>query len=325
MIILDQKQVKELITMEQAIEINEDVYVSFSTGKSTVPLRTNMELDSPDHFFLTMPGFVEDLEGLGVKLVTSFPENVEKGIPAIQAVIMLFDTTNGNPIALMDGTFITALRTGAVTGVATKYLARGNASTLAVIGTGGMAPAQLEATSCVRDLTKVYVYNRTVSKAEAFIGDMSKQYPDIEFELKLTPQEALADADIVVTSTAANKPLVKYKWLKKGAHVNAIGGFNRYIQEIDENVLANASAKTVDGISAASVTGDIVVPIEQNVISSTDLVEIGTLIDQKRKARNHEDDITYFKSVGLSSQDVAVAVKILQLAQEKGVGQNVSL
>lgn len=325
MLVLSQEQVKELITMEEAIEVNEDVYVSFSTGQSTVPLRINMELDTSEHFSLIMPGFLQDMDGLGIKVVNCFPENAEKGIPATLGVILLFDTTNGVPIAMMDGTFITALRTGSGTGVATQYLARKDASSLAIIGTGGMAPGQLEAVSSVRNITKVFVYNRTAHKAEAFIVEMQKVYPNIDFELKTTSKEALADADIVATSTATDKPLIKYEWLKPGAHVNAIGGFNKYIQEMDEALVAKASIRTVDGVSATSVTGDIAIPIEKKLITSDDIVEIGTVIHEKMTPRNNESDITVFKSVGLSSQDIAVAVKILQKAKENGIGQEVNL
>ncbi|MGM8366241.1 ornithine cyclodeaminase family protein [Virgibacillus sp. W0181] len=325
MLILNQEQVKKLITMKEAIEINEDVYISFSTGESTVPLRTNMELDTTEHFSLIMPSFLNDMDGLGVKVVTIYPENVEKGIPATQAVVMLFDTTNGVPIALMDGTFITGLRTGSGTGVATDHLAHKNASTLAIIGTGGMAPGQLEAVEAVRDITTVYVYNRTKEKAENFISDMQVQFPSLEFVLKSTPKDALADADIVVTTTATDKPIVKYEWLKSGAHVNAIGGFNKYIQEVDEELMEKASVRTVDGIDATLVTGDLSIPIEKNVISKEDLVEIGTFIHEDMNARNNDSDITFFKSVGLSSQDIAVAVKIYRKAKEKGIGQEVKL
>src|SRR5699024_1242894 len=138
--------------------------------------------------------------------------------------------------------------------------------TLAIIGTGGMASGQLEAIASVRNLTKVYLYNRTTEKAEDFMKDMLNIYPDIEFEQKYIPKEALADADIVVTTTASDKPIVKYEWLKSGAHVNAIGGFNKYIQEIDEKLMEKASIRTVDGIDATSVTGDIAIPIEKDII-----------------------------------------------------------
>jgi ornithine cyclodeaminase len=325
LLILNQSEIKELITMDEALKVNEDVYVSFSTGQSNVPQRINMELDTPDHFSLIMPGYVKDLDGLGIKVVTCFPENVQNGLPSTQAVIMLFDATNGVPIAMMDGTYITGLRTGTGTGVATNYLAREDAATLAIIGTGGMAPGQLEAISHVRKLSTVYVYNRTVSKAEEFINEMSRIYQDIRFELKFTSREALENADIVVTSTSSNKPLVKYEWLKKGAHINAIGGFNKYIQEIHEDVLANAFVVTVDGVMATSVTGDISVPVEKKLIKTEDIVEIGTFIHKNRKARKSEDDITFFKSVGLSSQDIALAVKVFQLAKQKGMGQEVDL
>lgn len=325
MLILNQNEVKELITMDEALKVNEDVYISFSTGQSNVPQRINMELDTSDNFSLIMPGFLQDLDGLGVKVVNCFPENVQNGLPATLAVIMLFDVTNGVPIAMMDGTYITGLRTGTGTGVATNYLAREDASTLAIIGTGGMAPGQLEAISHVRKLSTVYVYNRTVSKAEEFINEMSRIYQDIRFELMFTSREALENADIVVTSTSSNKPLVKYEWLKKGAHINAIGGFNKHIQEIHEDVLANASVVTVDGVMATSVTGDISVPVEKQIINTEDIVEIGTFINENRKARKSEDDITFFKSVGLASQDIALAVKVLHLAKQKGIGKEVQL
>src|SRR5699024_11010849 len=145
-----------------------------------------------------------------------------------------------------------------------------------------------EAVASVRDIANVFVYNRTTEKAEKFIKDMQGIYPNISFEHKFTPKEALADADIVVTTTASDKPVVKYEWLKSGAHVNAIGGFNKYIQEVDEELMKKASVRTVDGIDATSVTGDIDIPIEKGFIKKEDLVEIGTFIHENMEPRNHD-------------------------------------
>jgi ornithine cyclodeaminase len=326
LIILKEEHVKQLLTMNEAIEINEQAYKSFSTGKAISPLRFNMQLDNSDDFTLFMPGYVSDLDGLGLKIVTILPDNMENNLPATQAVILLLDRKTGVPAALMGATYITAIRTGAGTGVATKYLAREDASTVAIIGTGGMAPGQLEAVCAVRDIKEVYVYNRTVEKAEKFVEKMKAEFrADLTYHITKTPEEAVRKADVVATSTSSPEPVVKYEWLKKGAHVNAVGAFNARLQEVDQPLIVNADKLVVDGVSAASVAGDLAIPLANKVITQEDLVEIGTLVDQGITERPTRDGITYFKSVGVSAQDIAVATFVLQKAIKQGVGTKVSV
>lgn len=326
MLILNQNEIKQLIAMDEAIEINEIAYQSYSTGKSDVPLRYNMQLGDSENFALFMPGYVSELAGLGLKMVTIFPENVKRSLPATQGVILLCDVETGVPLALMDGTFITALRTGSGTGVATKYLARENATTLAIIGTGGMAEHQLEAICAVRDIQTVYVYNRTPEKAEKFIQDMQGKFgAKLTFLLKDTPEEAVRESDIVATTTSSPTPVVKYEWLKEGTHVNAIGAFNSELQEVDEEILIRSAINAVDSVEGASVAGDIAIPLRNGTISKNDLVEIGHIVNGDYRGRQNEREITFFKSVGLSNQDIAVAVELVKKAQSRGMGTTVEL
>ncbi|WP_174727353.1 ornithine cyclodeaminase family protein [Mesobacillus harenae] len=326
MLILNEQEIKKILSMSEAIEVNELAYRAFSTGKAESPLRFNMQLDNSEDYTLFMPGYVSETGGLGVKVVTILPDNVKRNLPATQAAILLLDRETGVPSALMGATYITALRTGAGTGVATKYLAREDASVAAIIGTGGMAPGQLEAICAVRDIKEVYVYNRTKDKAEKFVEDMKKGFRnDLTYYVTSSPEEAVRKADVVATSTSSPEPVVKYEWLKKGAHVNAVGAFNSSMQEVDEELVVRADIRAVDGISAASVPGDLSIPLKNKSINKEDLIEIGNLIDQGVKGRPTVDGITFFKSVGISAQDIAVAIAVLEKAKKEGEGMEISL
>lgn len=286
-----------------------------------------MRLGDTENFALFMPGYVSELAGLGLKMVTVIPGNVQRKLPATQGVILLCDVETGVPSALMDGTFITALRTGSGTGVATKYLARENSTTLAIIGTGGMAEHQLEAVCAVRDIQTVYVYNRTVEKAEQFIQDMQQKKfaSNLTFVLKETPEQAVRPSDIVVTTTSSPTPVVRYEWLKEGAHVNAIGAFNDQLQEVDEEILVQSAINALDSVEGASVAGDIAIPLRKGMISKEDLVEIGHIVNGDVNGRQTAEQITFFKSVGLANQDIAVAVELIKKAKSLGIGTTVEL
>jgi len=325
-IVLNEAEIRRMFSMDEAILINEQAYRAFSTGKAISPLRLNMQLDQSEDYTLFMPGYVSETGGLGMKVVTILPDNISKGLPATQAVILLMDRQTGEPAALMSATYITALRTGAGTGVATKYLAREDAQSVAIIGTGGMAPCQLEGICSVRNIKEVYVYNRTVEKAYQFVEEMKKRGEDNrKFFITSTPEEAVRVADIIATSTASPAPVVKYEWLKKGAHVNAVGAFNPGLQEVDEELIKHADILVVDGVSAASVAGDLAIPLRNQTICEQDMIEIGTLLERGETKRPTADGITYFKSVGISAQDIAVATAILDKAKIMRVGQQISL
>lgn len=327
MILLDQDEVRQLISMRETLDIVEEAYVEYSTGKAKVPLRYNLQLDKPDKFTLFMPGYVPSMGGLGLKVVSVFPENEKKGFPNTIGTIMLFDAETGVPTGILDGTFITSLRTGASSGVATKYLAPETAASLAIVGTGGMAAHQLEAVCSVRNIKDVYVCNRTEEKARRFVEEMKSGYrDDLNYHVVADPQQAVVQADIIVTSTTSSSPVVRYEWLRKGAHINAIGAFNDTMQEVDEETIRKSAVRAVDGISAASVAGDLAIPLRNNTIGSGDLAEIGTLIDGGYRRSSHaRDAITYFKSVGLSVLDIAVAVKVLDKAAKRGIGKQSSM
>ena len=327
MVVLTEAQVRGLVTMAEAIRCCREAYVAIARGEVDVPLRH--QIHTRDGVGLVMSGCVPAVDGYGVKFVSVMPANKERGLPVTLGVLLLFDPQTGQPLALMDATFLTAYRTGAGTGVATDLLARPAARVLAIIGTGGQADAQLEAVLCVRPIQRVLVYNRTLARAEAFCrrhqGKTNRDRQPVHFEVVDRPELAAGEADIIVTATTSMTPVLKGEWLKPGAHVNAIGSHEPEMQEIDEETVRRAAVRAVDSRPGAMVPGDLSIPLRKGLITEADLVEIGEIAAGLRAGRQSDDAITLFKSVGHAAQDLVVGRLIYEKARRSQIGVEVPL
>jgi len=328
MLVLTDDDVRELITMPEAIEAARRAYVALAEGRVHVPLRPHVPA-AEGGVGLAMPGYVPDAGGYGVKFVSVMPNNRQRGLPVTLGAMLLFDPATGVPIALLAATYLTALRTGAGTGVATGLLAREDAGTLAIIGTGGQAGAQLEAVLAVRPVHTVRVHNRTLEKAEAFCrrhhGARNRDGQPVTLEVASSAQAAVEDADIIVAATNSASPVVRGEWLKPGAHVNAIGAHEPGMQEIDEEVVRRARVIAVDSRAGALVPADLSVPLKRGLIQEDDLIEIGHIAQGRHTGRQRPDDITLFKSVGHASLDLVTARVVYDKAVAAGKGQRIRL
>lgn len=326
MLVLQLPEVKKAINMSDAILVMEKAFIAFSRRETIMPLRHRVAI-SGDNVTLIMPAYLQSSQELGMKVVSVFPTNVEKGLPIILGFIILIDSATGQLLALMDGTYLTALRTGAAGGVACRWLSRGNSKTIAIIGTGVQARTQLEAARAVRDIKEAYIYDLNQKQAEGFLEWAGKTLTEITVKITTTAEEGVEKADVVVTTTTSSKPVFDARALKVGTHINAIGTFKPQMQEIPEEAVLKADKVVVDSIEAAmEETGDIIIPINKgNYTQERIYAEIGEIAARKKPGRENDKELTLFKTVGIAVQDVAVASLVYQRAKEKGTGQEINI
>lgn len=321
-ILLSRSDVARLLDMAEVIEIMAKAFADFVEGRATMPQRSVIAVPEQAGVALFMPAYLKGMGAIGVKVVTVYPGNPERfKLPTILGTIMMLDEKTGSPLALMDGGYLTAIRTGAVSGLATRLLAREDARVHTVFGTGGMARAQVWAVACVRDIRKLVLYSvdpPEVRKAfRESLGDIVKG----EVVLAEDPAAAVAQADIVTLITSAKTPVVDGRWFKPGTHINGIGSHAAKLRELD--TLTVRRAKVVcDHVDACKAeAGDLIIPAEAGEWSWDQVHgSLGDLVAGKIAARQNGTDITLFKSVGLAIQDVSTAGYVYRKALDKGAG-----
>jgi ornithine cyclodeaminase len=329
MLILSKDDIKKVFTMKDAVDSVKEAFSVYSEGKSVVPLRVNIDVPKQGGQSLFMPGYVEDLDSIGIKIVSVFPKNAEKGKPVVPAQMLLLDGTTGEVCCIMEGTYLTQLRTGAASGAASDVLAIKDAKVAALFGAGGQAICQLEALLAVRKLQKIKVYSRDSHKLADFVKKANLELKNygVEIVSAKSAEEAVKDADIITAVTTATKPVFSGNLVKKGAHINGVGSYTRDMQELDEYIVKNADKVFVDSKEAVlAESGDFIKPMEKGLIDERRINgELGEVIFGRVKGRENDDEITLFKTVGVAVQDVVTAYKIYKKALEKGIGKIVKM
>src|SRR6266576_5692186 len=226
---LDEEQVRQSLQIEELIPAMEKALIDFSAGKVTQPVRSVITVDPPGGFFGMMPALTPD--GLGMKIVTFYASNAERGLPTHMATVFLVDSQTGTPLAVMDGTLITEMRTAAVSAAATKLLASPDAKVLAILGSGVQGRSHVEALRLVREFEQIRVWSPTIEHAKRFAQEIGAK--------AMSAEEAVRDADVIVTVTSSKTPVLKGAWLKPGCHVNAIGACRPDWRELDDDAMAN--------------------------------------------------------------------------------------
>ena len=301
---LDADAIRAGVSIDDMLDAVEAAYRDVASGRDRSPIRSRVELPNGD--LLLMPGVRDGAAGLSVKLVTVTPANASRGLPTIHALVAWFDADTGRPLALIDGETLTAMRTGAASGVATRLLSRTDASALAIIGAGAQAEWQLRAVLAARPIRRALVYARDPSARESFAGRMA-EVTGIEVAAAETAEEAVRGADVICCATTASEPVFDAAWVEHGAHVNGIGAYRLGMVELPPELMARAELVAVDSRRAAMAeAGDVVAAIERGLVAEDDLVEIGSVGPDWATTRSAES-ITVFKSVGLAVQDVAAA------------------
>jgi alanine dehydrogenase len=326
--ILSGADVRRGVTMAEAIRAVKEAYVQLSTGQAEVPLRSPVPVAQRGGVTLFMPAYLAASDALGAKIVSVFPGNLAQGLPLIHAVVVVIDARTGHPAALMDGTYLTALRTGAASGVATDLLARPDARVAAIFGAGAQARTQLEAVCTVRAIEKVWVYDVSRDAATAYAAEMARRGAPIPADIAVagSPAQAVRDADVICTATTSNTPVFSDADLKAGVHINGVGSYTPQMQEIPAGTVARAGVFVDSRTASLAEAGDLIIPLEEGLITAAHIqAEIGEVAAGRVAGRLSDQEITFFKSVGVAVQDVAVADLVLRRALEQGLGQEVDL
>ncbi len=327
MLVLSGSDLRSSVTMEEAIAAAEQAYRALSTGEVTTPLRTSILVPEGPGVSLFMPGYVPSARALGAKIVSVFEKNPARRLATIQAVFILLDTETGRVLCMMEAASLTALRTGAGSGVATKHLANPRAATAAVFGAGVQARTQLEAIVTVRPISQVLVYDISPERAADFIKDMSIALeavrPGIVMRSADSPEEAVRQAEVVVCATTSAVPLFPGAAVRAGAHINAIGSFTPDRRELDEALLTRASKVVVDSREAAmSEAGEFIIPMKRGAFTESIVhAEMGEILLGKRPGRQSPDEVTVYKAVGVAPLDLVVGRFVYERAMSRGLGK----
>ena len=302
--LLTRQDMAKVFTMAEAVQAAKDALALYSAGDTDIPLRANLPVPAYNGSALYMYGYAPGASALGVKIVSVYPDNPKRGLPSVPATMVLMDDSTGAVCSVMDGTYLTRVRTGAVAGAATDLLARRDSRVFALFGAGG--------------------------QAEAFARAMSEKFAG-RFKTKIvavhSPEEAIADADVITAATTATSPVFEGRLLKPGAHVNGIGSFTYDMVEIDSYTLTHADkvyADTLEGVLGEA--GDILQPIDRGEYSKDRMTgELGQLINGAAPGRENDSEITFFKSVGSAVLDLVAARRIYAKAKEMGIGLKVEM
>ena len=320
--ILSAADVVEALPMAACIEGMKEAFAQLSAQEVDMPLRSRVSLPRVDGVAIFMPAYMKGSDDLAIKIVSFFPENPAQGLPAIHAAVMVLNAATGQPVALLEGGSLTAIRTGAGAGAATDLLARNDATEVAIIGSGVQARTQLEAVCTVRPVTTVRVYSPNLANAEAFASDMAGHgpIPDI-ITVTDAAGAAVRGADIICAATSSAGPVFDAADLKPGVHINGVGSFTPEMQEVDVATVAEALV-VVDSLDAAQEeAGDLIVPIEAGVFGWDHVhAELGEIVLGRKAGRTSPVQRTYFKSVGVGVQDVVAARIALSTALARNLG-----
>ncbi|MFT4036613.1 MAG: ornithine cyclodeaminase [Thermomicrobiales bacterium] len=328
MLALTRNQVRALVSMPDAIALMKQAFGELSAGRTVSPLRTVIPLPDREADALFMPAYVPAMDALGLKSVNVFRNNPAQGLPAIHALVMLVDTTTGQPMAIMDGAYLTALRTGAVSGAAADLLARPDSRVLTVIGAGAQGVTQIAAICAVRPIERVIAVDVNDAALERLKAGIAQDWPDLVglVETSTDSAGAVRVSDIVCTATTSRKPVFSDADLKPGTHVSGVGAYTPQMQEVPAETVARATV-VVDAIDAAlEEGGDLIIPLNNGLVDRAHFAkELGMLVNGDATGRTSAEEITFFKSVGNAVQDMVVAKRAVERAREQGLGIEIDL
>ncbi len=308
--------VQKLLPMVRALTLVEEAFRAFGEGAAENQPRRRVR--TPDGVLNLMAASLPTKNNFGFKAYTSVRGKT-------QFYFHLFDARSGEYLAIIEADKLGQMRTGAASGVATKYLARPDAGTGGIIGTGWQAESQLEAVCAVRNIRVVRCYARNLEHSRAFAEKMSARL-NIHVEAVDDVRNAVYDSDVLITATSSPTPVLLGKWLTPGQHINAIGGNWRERRELDDKVITRAHAIFVDSIEQAKIeAGDLVAPVQDGRLDWAHVQELGALIARKTTGRKNLDDITLFKSLGLAIEDVAVGGWVYERAVDEKLGEHLAL
>lgn len=322
--ILSRADVQKSLSMQDAIAIVRDAFAQLAAHQATVPIRVPIPIPAHDGITFFMPAHLHASDALAVKIVSVHNQNPAKGLPLIHALVVVIDAETGKPLAAMEGGYLTALRTGAGSGVAADLLARRDAKVAAIFGAGTQGRTQLLAIAAVRKIERVWVYDAMKEQAEKFAQELGNSF---DLRIASTTNEAVRDADIICTATTSTQPVFDGHDLKPGVHINAIGAYTPTMREVDETTLTRANKIVIDHrASALAEAGDLLIAMKNGAITEANIyAEIGEIAAGTKRGRERDDEITFYKSVGNAVQDASVARAIYDAAVKNNLGTEINL
>jgi ornithine cyclodeaminase len=328
MLVLTAREVREALPMRETIEAMKSAYASLSLGYADVPLRARLAVPPHHGLSLFMPAYVgaPNDEALAVKVVSLFPGNPSLGLAYIQAAVLLLDPATGQTLALLEGSSLTAIRTGAAGGAGVDLLARPDSRVVAIFGAGVQGRAQLEAACTVRKIEAAYVYDLNRNSAIALQEEMAGQGP-IPKDLRLaeSPLDAIADADVICTATTSSTPVFDDADLKTGVHISAVGAYTPEMQEIPAETVLRARVVVDSRAAALAEAGDLIQPLRAGRFAEQGIhAELGEIVLGHKTGRETATEVTLFKSVGIAVQDAVAASLAYRNAVRLGLGQEIA-
>jgi ornithine cyclodeaminase len=324
-LIINQSEVPQLLPMSECMDVMAEALKALAQGNAILPLRPVMWLPEKVGALGMMPSYLGDIQAFGLKIVSVFPHNHGTEYDSHQGAVMLFESKNGRLLAIMDSSSITGIRTAAVSGVATRLLARSDANDLAILGSGVQAQSHLEAMLLARSIKRVRVWSRHADHARAF-AEREGQRHGLAIEVCSSVEEAVTSAHIICTTTAAPEPILKGDWLAPGTHINAVGSSVPFTRELDTAAVAKSRLFVDRRESTVSEAGDFLFPKKEGAIGDDHIQgELGELLLGKIEGRKSDNEITLYKSLGLAVEDLASANHVYKKALEKGMGIAVEL
>lgn len=327
MLILSSEDVHKALPMSEAIQAMKDAYASLSGGTAVVPLRTRLPIPDREALSLFMPAYIHSAEGqaLAIKVVSLFPGNPARELAYIQAAVLVLDPETGRVIALLEGSSLTAIRTGAAGGAAIDLLARQDSKIVAIFGAGTQGRTQLEAACTARNIEAAFIFDSNPAKAEMFAEEMKgKGRIPQDLRVAWNAQEAIQSADIVCTATTSAKPVFEDEYLRMGTHISAVGSYTPDMQEVPAGTLRRAKVFVDSRAAAMEEAGDLIQPIRAGLFDESHICgELGEVVSGKIPGRQSQDEITYFKSVGIAVQDAMAAQVALNNARKLNIGTEV--
>ena len=318
---LSEQEVYHHLPMSECMEVMAETLKTLARGQGVNPLRTALRFPDGTGLLGLMPAYLAEPPCTGLKVVTVMPGNHGTPYDSHQGLVLLFELEHGCPVALVEGSSVTAVRTAAVSGVATERLARSDASTLAILGSGVQARTHLQAMLVARNLTEVRVWSRTEAHARAF-AEAQSQAHGLEIRVAGSAREAVEGADLICTTTSAKEPVLEGAWLSPGAHINAVGACFAPYRELDTAAVVAARLFVDRRESALNEAGDFLIPKKEGAIGDDHIVgELGEVLLGQVEGRRSERDITLFKSLGIGVEDLGAAYYLYRKAEQENLGR----
>lgn len=327
MLFLNRQDVEQALPLPEVIAAMKIGFSALSAGKAEIPLRTKLSVGDEDAVVLSMPAYLnhDQHKSISLKTVSVFPGNSAFDLPIIHAAVLVIDVAHGQITAVLEGSSLTAIRTGAASGAATQVLAREDCRIGAIFGAGVQGRTQLQAVCAVRPLEKVWIYDPDMGKAAKFRDELAGRGPiPDDLQVALTPTQALSDADIVCAATTSREPIFQADDIKPGTHLNGVGSYTPQMKEIPPRLLQKASLYVGSVEAVLAEAGEIIEAEKQGWVDRAGIVELGSVINQQAPGRREEGQITFFKSVGVAVQDAAAAHLAVKNARKKGLGRELA-